>query len=113
MDGVWIPDDLLYLKPLWRNLFENPSLVQFCHRILATTTWLTALILAFASIFLRLQPLTRKALYGVGSLAMLQFGLGITVLLLQVPVVLGVLHQAVAVILFASVLWLRLVITFG
>ena len=35
----------------------------------------------------------------------LQFGLGIATLLLQVPLALGVLHQAGAIALFVAVLW--------
>lgn len=33
----WVPDDIIdpYITPKWRNVFENPVLVQFDHRILA------------------------------------------------------------------------------
>ena len=33
MGGQFLPPDLFYLTPLWRNFFEDPGLVQFVHRI--------------------------------------------------------------------------------
>nr|XP_006824222.1 PREDICTED: cytochrome c oxidase assembly protein COX15 homolog [Saccoglossus kowalevskii] len=38
MADKWIPDDILALSPTWRNFFENPTTVQFDHRLLGTTT---------------------------------------------------------------------------
>jgi cytochrome c oxidase assembly protein subunit 15 len=108
MNGQWIPDDGLFLKPLWRNFFENPSMVQFCHRTLAVSTWLATLLLIGKAFFLELQSITRKALSVVGGLMSLQVLLGITTLILQVPLVLGVLHQGTAVLLFIATWWLFL-----
>lgn len=105
MDGQWAPHDLLFLKPLWRNVFENPSTVQFCHRILAMSTWIAAMALITRSFSLTLQSSTRKALAVVGILVTLQIGLGIATLLLGAPLVLSALHQTTAVILFAAVTW--------
>ena len=34
MGERWIPDDLLAFSPTLRNVFENPTTVQFDHRIL-------------------------------------------------------------------------------
>jgi cytochrome c oxidase assembly protein subunit 15 len=34
MSNKWIPDDILFLKPFIKNLTENPTTVQFEHRIL-------------------------------------------------------------------------------
>ena len=34
MAGQWIPDDILALSPKIKNFFENPTTVQFDHRIL-------------------------------------------------------------------------------
>ncbi|XP_063901573.1 cytochrome c oxidase assembly protein COX15 homolog [Zophobas morio] len=34
MADQWIPAELLAFKPTWRNFFENPTTVQFSHRIL-------------------------------------------------------------------------------
>ena len=34
MAGRWIPEDWLNVSPKYKNFFENPSTVQFDHRIL-------------------------------------------------------------------------------
>lgn len=38
MGELWIPDDLLAFSPTLKNFFENPTTVQFDHRILVYTT---------------------------------------------------------------------------
>lgn len=39
MADRWIPSDLLALEPLWKNIFENPTTVQFNHRLLVSSFW--------------------------------------------------------------------------
>ena len=34
MGDNWIPEDILAFHPMMRNFTENPTTVQFCHRIL-------------------------------------------------------------------------------
>ena len=41
----------------------------------------------------------------IGMMVLIQIGLGIATLLLQVPVVLGALHQAGALLLFSALLF--------
>lgn len=36
MADRWIPDDLLAFSPTFKNIFENPTTVQFNHRILVS-----------------------------------------------------------------------------
>jgi len=107
MAGRLVPEGLLGLEPMWRNLFENPTTVQFLHRWLALTTltWIIGL-LALSRKHARKQVLTAvpARLIGlVAGLATTQVALGISTLLLYVPVALGVLHQAVAVMLLGAV----------
>ena len=45
MADRWIPSDMWSFEPLWKNVFENPTAVQFNHRMLAMTTY--AAIIAF------------------------------------------------------------------
>uniref|UniRef100_A0A803W0M8 Uncharacterized protein n=1 Tax=Ficedula albicollis TaxID=59894 RepID=A0A803W0M8_FICAL len=65
MGERWIPDDLLAFSPMLRNIFENPTTVQFDHRILgiASVTAVTALYL-----FSRKIPLPRRTRMAVTSL---------------------------------------------
>lgn len=36
MGDNWIPDDILQIEPVLSNITENPTTVQFDHRILVT-----------------------------------------------------------------------------
>lgn len=38
MADRWIPSDLFALEPKWKNFFENPTTVQFVHRILVSSS---------------------------------------------------------------------------
>jgi len=93
----------------WRNMLENPSLVQLDHRILATTTF-TAIMALFA--YTRYSPRVRaampravsKGVHGVVGFAWLQVTLGITTLLYLVPLPLASAHQAGALALLSYTL---------
>ena len=106
MGDSLIPDGLFALSPLVRNLFENATTVQFDHRILALTTFSLIVIYAWRA---RGALMPRRAMRGATALvhtAALQVLLGISTLLASVPIVLGALHQAVAMLLFTSALFL-------
>ena len=105
MAGQWIPPGYLALEPTWRNFFENIATVQFNHRLLALSTF--ALVLVFVIQVMRdeaLQSLRRPALTLAG-VATIQVALGISALLWFVPVALGAMHQAVALILLSVMLY--------
>lgn len=36
MADKWIPEDILAVHPTWKNFTENPTTVQFDHRILVS-----------------------------------------------------------------------------
>ncbi|XP_065528082.1 heme A synthase COX15 isoform X2 [Lathamus discolor] len=105
MGERWIPDDLLAFSPVLKNIFENPTTVQFDHRILGITsvTAVTALYL-----FSQKIPLPRRARMAITSLlavAWLQVGLGISTLLLYVPTPLAATHQSGSLALLSMALW--------
>lgn len=108
MNGTVVPPDVLALKPLWRNLFENPATAQFIHRVLALLS--LAAILYFSLIMRRRSQFGALALRavwawrGVLALVLVQVTLGITTLLLQAPVFLASLHQMGAFLLLGSLL---------
>ncbi|KAL5113349.1 Cytochrome c oxidase assembly protein cox15 [Pleosporales sp. CAS-2024a] len=93
----------------WRNMLENPSLVQLDHRLLATTTF-TAILSLFAytrfSKTLRpnLPPDVQNALRGIVHLVSLQVTLGISTLIYMVPTWLASAHQAGALALLTGAL---------
>jgi cytochrome c oxidase assembly protein subunit 15 len=93
---------------LWRNLFENPTTVQFDHRVLATTTYIaTALLFASsrrAAARATLPPLALRAATALFLMANVQVVLGISTLLYLVPVPLAAAHQAGSVALLTAAL---------
>lgn len=100
MGDYWIPPGLTALDPWWINFFENIATVQLTHRILAITT--LVLIVVFW-LRIRRTALPRRAGKAVNALlhtGVLQVLLGITTLLLVVPIPLAAAHQAVAMLLF-------------
>jgi cytochrome c oxidase assembly protein subunit 15 len=92
----------------WRNMLENPSLVQLDHRLLATTTFAAVLALfAYARTGRRRAAVprpVRAAVLGLVHLVSLQVALGITTLLYLVPVPLAAAHQAGSLALLTGAL---------
>ena len=105
MGDYWVPPDIMALEPWWRNFFDNLATVQFDHRILAITTF--SLILAFRFLIPAsgLSPRARKGVNALLHTSILQVALGITTLLLVVPISLAAIHQAVAMLLFTAGLY--------
>jgi cytochrome c oxidase assembly protein subunit 15 len=107
MDGSFVPAGYAQLQPFWLNWFENVAAVQFNHRLLAETTAMSVLLLWLAGQRAALTRPARLALHALLAAAALQFGLGISALLLAVPVALGAAHQAGAVLLLTAALVFR------
>lgn len=103
MGAGLVPPEYGQLTPWWRNLFENPAAVQFNHRLIATTTFTLALWVWYRARRSTNQRLLRASRFVLGA-ALLQVALGISTLLAAVPIVLGVAHQAGAVLLFTAAL---------
>jgi cytochrome c oxidase assembly protein subunit 15 len=94
-----VPPGYAQLPGFFTNAFENPAAAQFNHRLLATLTVLIALLLwRLATVLGTTVPLQRS-LKNVALVACLQVALGITTLLLAVPVPIAALHQVTAVVL--------------
>ena len=105
MDGALIPGGLFDFDPVWLAPFEDITTVQFDHRVLAHVTVLLVLVFWVKSVDMHLAPRTRRAISLLGMMALVQISLGISTLLLVVPVALASLHQMGAVVLFSLALW--------
>lgn len=104
MGGSLVPAELLTLDPITRNFIENPIAVQWTHRVIGT-----ALLLATAVFVARLLPAradrtSRRFAIAALLLICTQYLLGVLTLIHLVPVSLGVIHQAVALVIFGT--WL-------
>lgn len=92
----------------WRNMLENPSLVQLDHRIMAMTVCASVLSLFTYSRMGRVKTAlpadARKATMGVLHLMLMQVTLGISTLIYIVPTGLAATHQAGALALLTGML---------
>lgn len=105
MDGHLIPEAWGYLDPWWLNPFENIAAVQFDHRLLATTTFCLLLGFWWYARRHRVSPRARLGIHLLALMVMLQVTLGISTLLLHVPVWLASAHQAGALVLLSLALF--------
>ena len=105
MDGRLIPAGLFALSPLWHNFFENIVTVQFDHRVLATVLFLIIPVFWFKAGRLELPALARTGSHLLLATLVLQITLGISTLLLVVPVALAAAHQAGAIVLLTAALF--------
>lgn len=106
MADRWIPSDVLAYSPILRNFTENPTTVQFDHRIMGVTTLSMITALYMLS---RKRVLPRKAYYAATAVAIMgwmQVILGVTTLLAYVPVPLAASHQSGSLVLLSTIIWL-------
>jgi cytochrome c oxidase assembly protein subunit 15 len=107
MDGSIVPAGYAQLHPFYLNWFENIAAVQFDHRLLAVTVAASVLLMWAAGLHARLPDPARLALHLLLLAATLQIALGISTLILVVPIPLAAAHQAGAVLLLSAVIYFR------
>lgn len=107
MDGRLVPAGYGQLQPFWRNWFENVAAVQFDHRLLAATTATAVIALWILGRRAALPRPAALALHALLAAAVLQFTLGVSTLLLVVPIPLAAAHQAGAVLLLTAAIVFR------
>ncbi len=105
MDGWLWPSGLFHLTPWWVNVFENPALVQFNHRIVAYLLAILVTVQAAATAGRAGDECVTRSAVVLALLVWAQAALGIWTLLAWVPLGLGVAHQAGALVVLAAALW--------
>jgi cytochrome c oxidase assembly protein subunit 15 len=105
MDGRLVPEGLFDQQPWFRNFFENIATVQFVHRVVAVVTFLLVVLFWFRARRVEIAGPARASVHALLSVAVVQVVLGISTLLLAVPVPLAAAHQAGALLLFSAALW--------
>ena len=102
MDSQLIPSG--YFETLAAP-FEDHGTIQFHHRLLALIGFSLVVVVWWRSRWLALIPRARRAANILLAVALLQVALGISTLLLLVPVHLAACHQSCAMILFTATIW--------
>lgn len=104
MNGHLIPTDYASLSPFFANFIDNIAAIQFNHRLLATIT----VVMVFITLFIGLKSTVSKpikdSMMMMGWAVLIQYALGVTTLLLVVPVWAGTVHQAFAVVLLTTLI---------
>ena len=100
MNGHLVPPEAFMLEPWWRNFFWNVAAVQLAHRAIF---WLLLILVPLLWWGAR-RTSGRLAAHHLLGMFLLQATLGISTLLLSVPVALAAAHQAGAVLLLACAL---------
>ena len=106
MGDRFIPEGMYSMQPFWLNWFENITTVQFNHRIFAYLLVLIVPVWAFSVRRLNVTDRSNTAAHLLMIILITQVSLGVATILLQVPTVLGVIHQGGAVVLFTVALFI-------
>ncbi len=115
MNGHIIPPGLFGMSPLLLNLVENPTTIQFNHRIIAYVIILFVSFIWWRSRKVTLTYSARRSLHLLMIMMIIQAILGISTLLSEphtvlrggVSVPLAALHQGGALLLFTIVLYVN------
>ena len=102
MAGQVVPPGYGQLDGFFKDAFENPASAQFHHRVLAILTVFVAVGLWLRVSAADAPARVVRAQRNVALIAATQVCLGITTLLLVVPVAVAALHQLVAVALLGA-----------
>jgi len=100
IDGSFIPSSarLFFEQPWWRNLFDNTLTVQFEHRMMAYTLFTIAILHVIDAVVSRASPAVIRGALWLAAAMTLQATLGILTLLHEVPILLALVHQGVAIL---------------
>ncbi len=107
MNGYWIPPGMYSESPWWLNWFENHATIQFDHRLIA---WVLIFSIPAFWFYARRRisdRMTRLSVDVLLGVLALQVTLGITTLLLVVPVAVAAMHQAGGLIVFTAILFVN------
>jgi len=104
MNQYWIPPELWLMEPFVINFFENMVTVQWIHRVLATILGVMAIGMWIRTYQLNTTFTTKMWILAIFAIVLIQYLIGVFTLIWHVPLWLGVLHQAVAMVLFGVVI---------
>ena len=100
MGNEWFPSNTPMVEGVWRNLVDNPIVVQFAHR-----WWAVVTIIALIWMARKVRKDRRLASVAIHSAFGTQFLLGIATLLSGMNIVIATAHQAVGALVVVTVVW--------
>lgn len=103
MAGGFLPPEPLSLSPVWRNFFEDAGLVQFMHRM-AGYFLFAFMIYVWVRARRSANENTRFAFHAAMAVMLLQVVIGVVTVMYSAPWQVAILHQLIAVILWALIL---------
>lgn len=106
MEGALVPSGLMDLSPWYLNFFESHLTVQFDHRMVGYLAFFSIVGLVGWIERQRFDPNIRVAARVLAGAVTAQMALGIAALLRVVPLSLGLLHQAGALVVLLSSIYL-------
>jgi cytochrome c oxidase assembly protein subunit 15 len=104
MAGHIVPPGYFSSGMGWRAAFENPLVAQFNHRLLALGTATFLLVMAAICRRATVPPGVRTAMTVSAIVVLGQVALGISTLLLRVPITIAVVHQVMGLMVLTAVL---------
>ena len=107
MNGSVVPREVFMLTPWYANFFANMATVQFDHRLIAWTLAIAVPLFWMRARRADLSPRAKTATNLLLAMLIVQITLGISTLLLVVPIPLAAAHQAGAMLLFAAAIYAR------
>ena len=108
MGEYWVPPGMFETAPWWRNVFENPVTAQFAHRVLALASSVAVIAAWCASLRAGVPRRVRRWAHASLVAVAAQVVLGVSTLLLHVPILLAAGHQAGAIALLTCLVGLYL-----
>jgi len=101
-EGAFMHHTVYVLSPFYKNLIENPSGIQFVHRIIAYVVVVLIFLIWKKSKSFTLTTRQKQGVNALVFVVLLQFLLGVLTLIYQVPLWLGVAHQVGAFFLLTG-----------
>lgn len=104
MNGEWMPAIIAqqFAEKGWISLISDVPSVQFIHRILGIALFIMISMIYYAY-YPSLRQKGKNRLRALYALVSIQAILGISVLLLSVPILLAVLHQITALLILGAI----------
>jgi heme a synthase len=106
MGVEWLPKEfkVYFLEKGFVSLIEHPGIVQLIHRVFAFLLCFSWIAYYWFHVRRNNSESFEKYFFQLGFLLLMQILIGITTLLYAVPISLGVLHQAMAILLFMTMI---------